>query len=323
MQENDSRHLESFLEMMSVERGSSLHTLGACRRDLTSFMSHLGDKKVTLSSEDDIRRYLRHLTHKQFSPRTVSRHISTLRQFFRFLLAEGLRTDDPTKTIDTPRQGRPLPRVLSEEDIQKILKAARIGPRPHTTRRVALLEILYATGIRVSELVQLPLSTVARGQNSLRIMGKGAKERYVPLTNPACRAIEDWLPYRDFFLTNTSHSNPWLFPSSGQGGHLTRNGLAKILRETCIEAGVDVTSVSPHVIRHSFATHLIEHNADLRSVQKMLGHADIATTEVYTHVTQNRMKSLLFDSHPLAQYGHTLALEEDEDIKSPSVTTPS
>ena len=205
-------YLECFLEMMAVERGSSPHTLSACRRDLISFMSFLGTTTVILSSEEDIRRYLRHLTHRQFSPRTISRHISTLRQFSDFSSPNRCVRMIRHKQLTRHREGRPLPHVLSEEDIQKILKAARCGPRAYATRRTALLEILYATGIRVSELVHLPLSAVVRGQRSLRVMGKGSKERYVPLTDPAYRAIKDWLSYRDFFIKEASGENPWLFP---------------------------------------------------------------------------------------------------------------
>ncbi|WP_245176934.1 site-specific tyrosine recombinase XerD [Haematospirillum jordaniae] len=294
-------HIESFLEMMAVERGASLRTLEAYRRDLLDMAEHCPHVNVAALSEADLRRYVRSLDERAMSPRTASRRLSTLRQFFGFLLVEDIRRDDPTTNLDNPRLGRMLPRFLSEQEVSRLLDAARMSSGFAGIRSTALLEILYATGIRVSELVGLPLAAVARDQESLRVMGKGSRERLVPLTRSARSAIRDWLPVREHDLQKAKKDSRWLFPSTGKSGHLTRDGFFRILREITKTAGMDPARVSPHVLRHSFATHLLARDADLRSVQQMLGHRDIATTEIYTHVMEQRLHDVVIRAHPLAR----------------------
>lgn len=297
-----SRHVERFLEMMVAERGASPRTIDAYGRDLADFAAHLAraGRPPEAASAEDVRAYLADLAAAAMTPRTMNRRLSALRQFFRFLFAEGTRGDDPTATVESPRLGRPLPKYLSEEEVERLLAAARLIEGPRGLRAVALLEILYATGLRVSELVSLPLSSVARDQPVLVVRGKGGRERMVPLSPPARDAARAWLAARADLLGKAAAGNRWLFPSRSRDGHLTRDGFAKMLGEIAVAAGVSPAKVSPHVLRHSFASHLLAHGADLRSVQQMLGHADISTTQIYTHVLDERLKSLVNRHHPLA-----------------------
>lgn len=300
-----SGRAEAFLEMMVVERAASPHTLDAYRRDLedlAQFLAHAGRPVPDDAAEDDLRAYLKHLHAIGMSARTQGRRLSALRQFYGFLLGEGMRSDDPSLRLDGPRLGKPLPKFLTEEEVSRLLAAARDGDDPaKVARQVALLEILYATGLRVSELVGLPFAAASRGQRVLQVMGKGAKERKVPLTQPALDAIVAWLPHRAAFLPEGQKDSKWLFPSrSAAAGHLTRDGFSRLLAEVAVRAGISPSRVSPHVLRHSFATHLLAHDADLRSVQQMLGHADIATTEIYTHILDERLRHLVRTAHPLA-----------------------
>jgi integrase/recombinase XerD len=236
------------------------------------------------------------------APRTAARRLSALRQFHRFLNGEGVRPDDPTAALDSPRQGRPLPKYLSEAEVDALLVASRARPGPDGVRLVALLELLYATGLRVSELVGLPLAAIARDRRLLSVRGKGNKERLVPLSEPAREALAAWLPLRQAALGPGSMSR-WLFPSRSRQGHLTRHRFGQLLKELAIAAGLDPAKVSPHVLRHAFATHLLAHGADLRSVQRLLGHADISTTQIYTHVLEDRLRALVHEHHPLAKQG--------------------
>jgi integrase/recombinase XerD len=234
------------------------------------------------------------------TPRTVARRLSVMRQFFRFLLAERLRDDDPATTLDSPRLGRPLPKVLSREEVDRLIEVARAKDAVDGGRMATLLEILYAAGLRVSELVSLPLSAVERDPSMLLVRGKGDKERLVPLSDPARTAIVAWLHMRSSQLAEGETSR-FLFPSRGRTGHLTRQRFAQLLKEAAMGAGIDPARVSPHVLRHAFASHLLAGGADLRSVQLMLGHADIATTQIYTHVLDEKLRSLVQDHHPLAR----------------------
>jgi integrase/recombinase XerD len=228
----------------------------------------------------------------------VARRLSVIRQFFRFLLAERLREDDPASTLDSPRLGRPLPKVLSRDEVDRLIEASR---RDDDHGRMAtLLEILYAAGLRVSELVTLPLAAVERDPTVLVVRGKGNKERLVPLSDPARQAIVSWLHVRAAMLDEGEKSR-FLVPSRGRTGHLTRQRFAQLLKEAALAAGIDPARVSPHVLRHAFASHLLEGGADLRSVQLMLGHADIATTQIYTHVLDEKLRALVQDKHPLAR----------------------
>ncbi len=292
--------------MLAAERGAAVNTIESYRRDLAHFAAFAAARRRRPEDADSalIRAYLARLAGAGMAPRTSARRLSALRQFFRFLHAERVRDDDPSAVIDSPRQGRTLPRHLSEDEVERLLAAARNHPGPEGARLVALLEILYATGLRVSELVALPLSAVSRDGRLLTVRGKGGKERLVPLTDPATAALDTYAGVRTVFLPKgkaAPAATRCLFPSRGRDGHLTRARFAQMLKGLAVEAGLDAARVSPHVLRHSFASHLLAHGADLRSVQLLLGHADIATTQIYTHVLDERLKALVQDAHPLAR----------------------
>jgi len=294
--------IEAFLEMLVAERGAARNTIDSYRRDLADVESFLArrDRGIEAATMEDLRDYLAALHANGSTPSTAARRLSALRQFFRFLYAEGVRGDDPTATIDSPRRGRPLPKLLSEGEVSQLLERARSKRGPEGLRLAALLETLYATGMRVSELVSLPLSAVARDPRYILVRGKGGKERMVPLNAPALEALTGYKAVRGQFCRNGVES-PYLFPSRGGSGYLTRHRFAQLLKQLSGEAGIAPSKVSPHVLRHAFATHLLNRGADLRSVQQMLGHADIATTQIYTHVLDERLKSLVETHHPLAR----------------------
>ncbi len=312
----DGRLTESFLEMLAAERGAADNTQQAYGRDLRQLSVFLGrwGGSLETASTADLRAYLAALEGTSLSPRTVARRLSAVRQFYRFLLSDGLRADDPSAPLDSPRQGRSLPKVLSEAEVERLLEVARGRRGAGGARLLALLELLYATGLRVSELVGLPLAAAAGDPEVLIVRGKGGRERMVPLNLPARETLAAYRQLRGRFLPRDSRSgNPlagsknsvWLFPSRGRGGHLTRHRVAQLLKALAAEAGLDPARVSPHVLRHAFASHLLDHGADLRSVQKMLGHADISSTQIYTHVLDERLKSLVRRHHPLARSGST------------------
>jgi len=297
MASDGARHVETFLEMMAAERGAAANTIASYRSDLADLGAFLAAraKAIHEGGLDDLRAYLAEQRRRGMAARSAARRLSALRQFHRFLLAEGLRADDPTLALDSPRLGRPLPKFLSEEEVSSILDAARRREGVAGMRAVALMELLYATGLRVSELVGLPASAWARGRSAMIVRGKGGKERMVPLGEPARDALAAWIAVRE------PRASRWLFPGTGRGGHLTRSGFARMLADMAAEAGISAARVSPHVLRHSFASHLLAHGADLRSVQQMLGHADIASTQIYTHVLDDRLKALVTKHHPLAR----------------------
>jgi integrase/recombinase XerD len=294
--------IEPFMEMLFAERGVSANTALAYRHDLQHFKNYLTGNggRLETSGDDDLRRYMVAMEQAKLAPRTAARRLSALRQFYRFLYAEGLRQDDPSSAVDAPRQGRSLPKILSEAEVDSLLVAARDRDGPEGSRLVCLLEIAYATGLRVSELVGLPVATVARNARLLIVYGKGGKERMVPLTAAAIEAITGYLGDRAAFLSGRPDS-PFLFPSRSAEGYLTRRRVGQLLKELARECGVDPAKVSPHVLRHAFATHLLDHGADLRSVQQMLGHADISTTQIYTHVLGERLRSVVEKHHPLTR----------------------
>jgi integrase/recombinase XerD len=296
-----SRHLESFLEMLAAERGAARLTIEAYRNDLGDFAGFLAaaGKPVEAADAPALRRYLARLSGAGMSPRTTARRLSALRQFHKFLFAEGVRPDDPTTQLDSPRLGRPLPKILDEAEVAALIAAARRRDGAEGKRLICFVELLYATGLRVSELVALPLSRL-REERFLLIAGKGGKERLVPLSVPARAALSEYAAVRGEFLAEGATSR-YLFPSCGAEGHLTRRRCGQLLKELAIEAGIDPARVSPHVLRHAFASHLLDHGADLRSVQQMLGHADIATTQIYTHVQGERLRALVETHHPLAR----------------------
>ncbi len=300
--------------MLAVERGAAKNTCEAYRRDIEHFAVFLKDRAVTLLGVEatDIRAYLVQLSRAQMAPRTAARRLSALRQFYRFLLSEGVRAVDPTSTIDSPRQGRALPKILSEAEVERLLAAARargdVREGTESLRLAALVELLYATGMRISEMISLPGTALARNPRVLVVRGKGDKERMVPLSEPARDAVARYMTaQREAAARARRRSRApdvaarWLFPSSGRSGHLTRQRVAQLLKELAVEAGVEPAKVSPHVLRHAFASHLLDHGADLRSVQKMLGHADISTTQIYTHVLNDRLRTLVHDHHPMSK----------------------
>jgi len=298
-----SAQLELFLEMLLAERGAAQNTLESYRRDLENFAVFVAKSDVLVEDADEnlIRKFMASLSSQGMAPSTSARRLSALRQFFGFLHGEGYRDDNPCTTVDSPRQGKSLPKYLSEEEVDALLSAAHTRLGPGGQRLVALLEVLYATGLRVSELVGLPLGALGRDGQMMIVRGKGGKERMVPLSDPAMEAITVYLKVREGFLRGAPpKAEAWLFPSRGSEGHLTRARFGQLLKELAVEAGLDPRRVSPHVLRHSFASHLLAHGADLRSLQQMLGHADIATTQIYTHVLDERLKRLVEQAHPLA-----------------------
>ncbi len=298
--------VERFLEMLLAERGASLNTLNAYRRDLEDFTAFIRPRGLDLLSADPaaIRSYLIHLDDGGFSERTAARRLSALRSFYRFAFDESFRAEDPTSTLDSPKLGQTLPKCLSVEEIERLLQATASLPPLQSAEAIAMIELLYATGLRITELVTLPVAAVRRQQKTLLVRGKGQKERIVPLGEEAQLAIAQWLPQREKLLKPKEHS-PWLFPAhrqnGGKRGPVARQTFGLFLKRIATQAALDPTKISPHVLRHAFATHLLSGGADLRSVQQMLGHSDIATTQIYTHVVDDAKRNLVNHHHPLAK----------------------
>ncbi len=302
----DEARIEAFTEMLAAERGAALNTIAAYLRDIRDFARFLQAARsgpgLAAADGADIRAYLAALEARHLSERTVARRLSALGQLFRFLIAEGVREDDPTAKVAAPRRRSSLPGVLSEAEVSALIAAARARTGVRGVRLTAMLELLYATGIRVSELVGLPLSALDSDRRLLRVRGKGSKERLVPVGGPARGALRDWLALRRE-VVDKRRPCPWLFPSPVGGGHLSRVHFAREIKALAVEGGVDPGRVSPHMLRHAFATHLLARDADLRSVQRMLGHSDLSTTQIYTHLADDRPAALVRSSHPLARQG--------------------
>lgn len=301
--------LGDFLDTIAAERGAAENTLLSYGRDLQDFEHWLQGQGFHMQSvrQSHIEEYLAHCKAQGLSRSTRARRLSAIRQLYHFAFEEGLRSDNPAVQIPGPGRDKTLPKTLSLEQVDRLLLAAQTQgrtPRDHA-RNVCLMQLLYATGLRVTELVSLPMSAVRGDPRMILIRGKGGKERLVPLSSPARVALSDWLALRDAEDTVArSEGRPvskFLFPSRGKSGHLTRNSFFLTIKEMAVKAGISPAHVSPHTLRHAFATHLLEHGADLRSIQTLLGHADVATTEIYTHVIEERLKALVFDHHPLAQ----------------------
>jgi integrase/recombinase XerD len=304
---NDQTLIELFLDMLAAERGASANTLDAYRHDLEDFSAELAAKKVNIAvaDSDALRAHLTRLAHRKLAPASVARRLSAIRQLYRFLYSEGHRGDDPAAVLEGPKRGRSLPKVLSVKQVDDLLVQVRTAPpteskseRLRAARMTCLLEVLYATGLRVSELVALPESAARRDQRMLVIRGKGGRERLVPLNETARQTMKEYLALREEAKLEKSK---WLFPSFGESGHLTRQHFARELKALAAASGLKASQVSPHVLRHAFASHLLQNGADLRVVQTLLGHADISTTQIYTHVLEERLKSLVRDLHPLAE----------------------
>jgi integrase/recombinase XerD len=307
---SDQALIELFLDMVAAERGGAKNTLVAYARDLADLREELGRRHHTIAkaSTDDLRTYLGSLRKRGFAASSVARRLSAIRQLYRFLYAEGRRADDPSAVIEGPKRGRALPKVLSIAEVDRLLATARsdIGKadqprleRLRAARLTCLIEVLYATGLRVSELVTLPISAAERNARMIAVRGKGNKERLVPLNEAAKTAMRD---YRALLAESGRYQqSKWLFPSFSEAGHLTRQHFARELKALADGAGLRASQVSPHVLRHAFASHLLHNGADLRVVQTLLGHADISTTQIYTHVLEERLKSLVRDLHPLGE----------------------
>lgn len=295
--------IDAFLEMMAVERSSARNTLTAYGKDLADargFLAAQGGDLDTASAED-IEAYFADQGRRGLAPASAARRRAAVRQFYRFALGEGWRKEDPSRRVDAPRPGRPLPKVLSRGEVEALIGAAAARDGAQGLRLACMVELLYASGLRISELMALPLSAVHRDPAYLIVKGKGGKERLAPLNDAARAAVKAYLPARAGFLAKGVKDSPWLFPSRGVGGRLTGRRMAQLLDEAAVSAGIDPARVSPHVLRHAFATHLLEGGADLRAVQTLLGHADIATTQIYTHLTEDRLRTVVEQRHPLAR----------------------
>jgi integrase/recombinase XerD len=301
--------IEAFLEMMSAERGAAANTIAAYRRDLEDATSAIAGG-LAEASPVEIRVYLGRLAADGLAPSSQARKLSALRQFFRFLYAEGLRGDDPTGTLDRPKRGRSLPKTMSEAETARLLDRAQAeaadaalpdSERLAAMRLHALVEVLYATGLRVSELVSLPIGVALRDDRFFIVRGKGDKERMVPLSEKARIAMRAWMAARK--TMPRLRESPWLFPALSETGYLPRQVFARDLKSLAARSGISAAKVSPHVLRHAFASHLLQNGADLRAVQQLLGHSDISTTQIYTHVLEERLVRLVAEHHPLADQG--------------------
>jgi integrase/recombinase XerD len=295
--------IEAFLEMMAVERAAARNTLTAYGKDLADAQGFLAAKGVDMASAsaEQVEAYFAALGARGLSPATAARRRAAVRQLYRFALGEGWRPDDPSRRVDAPRKGRPLPKVLSREEMGRLIAAASARDGAAGVRLACMVELIYASGLRVSELLGLSLAALARDPAYLMVKGKGGKERLAPLNEAARAAVKAYLEVRPAFLGKGAMANPWLFPSRGAEGRLTTRRFAQLLDEAAADAAIDPKRVSPHVLRHAFATHLLEGGADLRVVQTLLGHADIATTQIYTHVAEDRLREVVQTKHPLAK----------------------
>lgn len=311
MSHSDLRAISAFLDAIAAELGSAQNTLMAYGRDLRDVVDWMAGRGMTLTTltREQIEDYLTHCDAQGLSRATRARRLSSIRQFCRFALEEGWREDDPAIRISGPGRSKRLPKTLDPAEVDALLDTApKLGRNEaERTRNLCLMELLYATGMRVTELVTLPVTTCRGDPAVLMVRGKGNKDRMVPLTDPARQALRDWIACRDNAPKDSrlgrlveGSGAKWLFPAPGAAGHLPRQSFSRLLKEIAVAAGVDPSRVTPHVIRHAFATHLLQGGADLRSIQMLLGHADLGTTEIYTHVLDERMRDLVLNHHPLA-----------------------
>lgn len=297
--------VESFLEMMSAERGAAANTLSAYGRDLRDWSAALKPRTLLDASTGHLEGVLAGWADSGLGASTAARKLSAMKQYCLFLQNEGLRTDNPAHRLRAPKAAKPLPKGMSQDEVDRLLDQAASDESPKGRRMMAMLEILYAGGLRVSELVSLRTAQTLRRDGCLMIKGKGGRERLVPLTPPALEALKAWQTIREQTLpknvTSATRAKQFLFPSGGKLGHLTRERFAQLLKDLARDAGLQPARISPHVLRHAFATHLLEGGADLRAVQTLLGHADISTTQIYTHILDARLKALVENAHPLSE----------------------
>ena len=298
--------VENFLQMMSAEKGASMNTISAYERDLEQFLVFADIDDFSELSSDTIKCFLQYLSSQKFAPKTLARKLSAVREFCKFLYSEKIINNNPAAEILTPKQEKPLPKFLSFDDISLLIETARQKKEYRWERVAVMIELMYATGLRVSELVGLPETAINYNKGLITIFGKGRKERIVPIAKKAMEAVQNYALFRDKFIKNRAIS-PWLFPSlNAVDGHFTRDAFYKDLKNLAVQCGIYPSNVSPHVLRHSFATHLINNDSDLRAVQKMLGHENISTTEIYTHITSQRLQDTVRKLHPLAQFSEGL-----------------
>lgn len=294
--------IENFLAMMAAEKGVSPLTIAAYEYDLKQFLRFLSSDSVEHLNKQQIEGFIQFLTEHHYAPKSIARKLSTVREFCKFLYSEHLTATNPAQNILTPKQEKPLPKFLSYDDIKNLIAAARKKKDYRWQRVAVMIELMYATGMRVSELVGLPLNAINYQKGLVCVLGKGNKERLVPIANHTLDMLQEYLKWRESFIAKTAKSN-WLFPSTNSlDGHFTRNAFLKDLKKLAFENGISPQLVSPHVLRHSFATHLLHNEADLRIVQKMLGHENITTTEIYTHITTAKLQKTVCAKHPLANY---------------------
>lgn len=287
--------------MMAAEKGAADNTLAAYRRDINQFFAMTGVDVEQISSED-VAFYVGKMGEKAFAPKTQARKLSALREFCRFLFSEKILKDNPTANILTPKQEKPLPKFLTPLQICQLIKQAQNHKSIPVKRIGVMIQLMFATGLRVSELVSLPERAVNFDKKQVMVKGKGSKERIVPISIQALNSLKTYGQYRQLFCKNGKTSQ-WLFPSkSAQSGHITRDTFFKQLKQLALECDLDARLISPHTLRHSFATNLLNHHADLRSVQKMLGHENIATTEIYTHITSDKLMETVRQKHPLHNF---------------------
>ncbi len=296
-------NIKKFLEMMIAEKGASQNTFQAYLSDLEEFqqfiLSERNVKNLESVQKNDIKQYLSYLNENKYSSKSQARKLSALHSFYIFLMSENIINKNPTSGIFSPKIGKSLPKYLSKDEIELLIQTAK---KVHTARGIRLefqMELLYATGLRVSELVSLPLKSIIKDE-FIEVMGKGSKERLVPLNKKAIKLFNEYKNIREIFIKD-GETSKFLFPSRSNSGHQTRDTFYKNLKEIAVAAGIDPAKVSPHVFRHSFASHLIAGGADLRAVQIMLGHSDIATTQIYTHIMSDRLKKAVEEKHPLSQ----------------------
>jgi integrase/recombinase XerD len=299
----DNTYIERFLEMISVERGSSKNTLESYGRDLQQCALFLKAKNVELQKAEasHLRDYMIFLHDQGMKSASIARHLSALKQFYLFLVSDQIREDNPTSVIERPKPALSLPKILSEEEVKSLLETAHQDESAEGKRLLTLLEILYATGLRVSELIGLHYDSISSDGEVLIVRGKGDKERMVPLSSYALKALNAYLKERSAFLKPGQSASKWLFPSYGTTGKLTRQRFGQLLKDLALRCNLDPKKISPHVVRHAFATHLLNHGADLISLQNMLGHADISTTQIYTHVMKEKLEEAVMKRHPLSK----------------------